>query len=243
MLKSQRGSEPAHFKIGTSINVYNHVASLQSTTPYPIDIVMTKLMEHPEKAEHYFHNYLINLNNRIYNGWFELDPETALDLAILINKNPDIDVNEEITLNTISKKVDTLLDVCQKRLDIEKLKQEESKQEALIVSETEKKEFYDEKIVDAIRVCTQVGKASTSLLQRKLGIGYGRASRIVDVLEDLGAIGPADGAKPREVLMTAEELTSKVKNERYSYGDMPADNSNSGLNTPLDDLSISRTSS
>jgi S-DNA-T family DNA segregation ATPase FtsK/SpoIIIE len=49
----------------------------------------------------------------------------------------------------------------------------------------------------------KAGKASASLLQRRLRIGYSRAARMLDILEDKGVIGPADGSKPREVY-TAE---------------------------------------
>ena len=44
-------------------------------------------------------------------------------------------------------------------------------------------------------------KASTSLLQRKLRLGYTRAARMIDILESRGIIGPGDGAKPREILI------------------------------------------
>jgi S-DNA-T family DNA segregation ATPase FtsK/SpoIIIE len=57
-------------------------------------------------------------------------------------------------------------------------------------------ELYD----DAYRAVIEAGKASTSYLQRKLRIGYARAARLMDVLEERGIIGPQDGAKPREVL-------------------------------------------
>jgi DNA segregation ATPase FtsK/SpoIIIE-like protein len=49
-------------------------------------------------------------------------------------------------------------------------------------------------------IVRKVGKASTSLIQRRLGIGYGRSARLIDMLESRGVIGPADGAKPREVI-------------------------------------------
>ena len=52
---------------------------------------------------------------------------------------------------------------------------------------------------EAKRVVSEAGKASASLLQRRLKIGYARAARLIDILEDKGIIGPGDGAKPREV--------------------------------------------
>jgi DNA segregation ATPase FtsK/SpoIIIE, S-DNA-T family len=45
----------------------------------------------------------------------------------------------------------------------------------------------------------RAGKASASLLQRRLRVGYSRAARLIDLLEQKGVVGPADGAKPREV--------------------------------------------
>jgi DNA segregation ATPase FtsK/SpoIIIE, S-DNA-T family len=51
----------------------------------------------------------------------------------------------------------------------------------------------------AKRIAIESGKASASLLQRRLKIGYARAARLLDILEEKGVVGPADGAKPREV--------------------------------------------
>ena len=52
---------------------------------------------------------------------------------------------------------------------------------------------------------------STSLLQRKLRIGYGRAARIIDQLHDVGIIGPPDGSKAREVLIGFDQLDEYCK--------------------------------
>lgn len=60
----------------------------------------------------------------------------------------------------------------------------------------------DDMYDDALKIVMQAGKASASLLQRRLRIGYARAARLLDILEDNGAIGPADGAKPRDVLIS-----------------------------------------
>lgn len=62
----------------------------------------------------------------------------------------------------------------------------------------------DELIVEAKEVLLQAGKASASFLQRRLRIGYARAARILDILESQGYIGPADGARPREVYASAQ---------------------------------------
>lgn len=58
----------------------------------------------------------------------------------------------------------------------------------------------DELYEEAREIVTQAGKASTSYLQRKLRIGYARAARLIDILEEKGVIGPGSGAKPREVI-------------------------------------------
>ncbi len=72
----------------------------------------------------------------------------------------------------------------------------------------------DDMFKDAVRVVIESRKASTSLLQRRLRIGYARAARIIEEMEEQGIIGPADGARPREVLVNslaeldgAEELS------------------------------------
>jgi S-DNA-T family DNA segregation ATPase FtsK/SpoIIIE len=60
---------------------------------------------------------------------------------------------------------------------------------------------YDEHYDAAVALVTKTGQASISMIQRHLRIGYNRAARIVDVMEQEGVVGPADGAKPREVLV------------------------------------------
>ena len=67
---------------------------------------------------------------------------------------------------------------------------------------------WDELFRAAAEVCVQHDQGSTSLLQRRLKIGYGRAARIVDQLHEAGVLGPPDGSKPREVLVGMRELDS-----------------------------------
>jgi S-DNA-T family DNA segregation ATPase FtsK/SpoIIIE len=61
----------------------------------------------------------------------------------------------------------------------------------------------DDMFKDAVRVVIDSGKASASLLQRRLRVGYARAARLIESMEDQGLIGPADGARPREVLISS----------------------------------------
>jgi S-DNA-T family DNA segregation ATPase FtsK/SpoIIIE len=60
---------------------------------------------------------------------------------------------------------------------------------------------------DAVRVVVEYGKASTSLLQRRLRIGYGRAAHLIDLMYNDGIVGPADGPKPRELLKRPDWIT------------------------------------
>ncbi|PIZ69478.1 MAG: hypothetical protein COY10_01455 [Candidatus Portnoybacteria bacterium CG_4_10_14_0_2_um_filter_43_36] len=63
----------------------------------------------------------------------------------------------------------------------------------------------DELYLEAKEVVARAGKASASLLQRRLRVGYARAARLLDILEEKGIVGPADGAKPRDVYIDEGE--------------------------------------
>lgn len=79
----------------------------------------------------------------------------------------------------------------------------------------------DPMLNDAIKVVVENGQASTSLLQRKLKLGYARAARIVDEMEQRGVVGPYEGSKPRRVLITKDQLM-----EREAAGSNAADEEN-----------------
>ncbi len=66
----------------------------------------------------------------------------------------------------------------------------------------------DDMFVDAVRLVLQEGLCSITLIQRRLRLGYARAARIVDTMEQEGIVGPADGSRPREVLVGPEVLES-----------------------------------
>ncbi len=71
----------------------------------------------------------------------------------------------------------------------------------------------DPMLDEAIKVVVENGLASTSLLQRKLKLGYARAARIVDAMEERGVVGPYEGSKPRKVLITKEQLMEREASE------------------------------
>ncbi len=69
----------------------------------------------------------------------------------------------------------------------------------------------DELLPKAASLVTEEGQASISLLQRKLKIGYARAARIVDEMEELNIVGGHEGSKPRKVLVSKDEIDSLFK--------------------------------
>ncbi len=76
-------------------------------------------------------------------------------------------------------------------------------------------ELYDE----ALAIIIDMGRASTSVLQRRLSIGYGRAAKILDTMEHEGFVGPAEGSKPRKVLSGAYEFRDRIEQRREEVDD------------------------
>ena len=70
--------------------------------------------------------------------------------------------------------------------------------------------YNNQEFLDAVDVAVTSGKISTSLLQRKLSIGFGKAAKFIDGMEDLGIVGGPNGQKPREVLITKDEWHEKL---------------------------------
>ena len=66
----------------------------------------------------------------------------------------------------------------------------------------------DDLFEQAAEAVIRAGKASTSMLQRRLRVGYARAARLIDLLEERGVVGPADGARPRDVLVSSLDSTN-----------------------------------
>ncbi|MCH5298451.1 MAG: DNA translocase FtsK [Ruminococcus sp.] len=70
----------------------------------------------------------------------------------------------------------------------------------------------DSKMEEAIKIVIEAGQASTSMLQRRMKVGYARAGRMIDDMEQLGIVGPHQGSKPRDVIMTYSEWLERSNN-------------------------------
>jgi S-DNA-T family DNA segregation ATPase FtsK/SpoIIIE len=82
------------------------------------------------------------------------------------------------------------------------------------ISEIQKKGAFkkfdkDEVYEEAVKLILETQQASVSVLQRRLGLGYTRAARLIDMMEDEGIVGPYQGSKPRDILTTLEEYQAK----------------------------------
>ena len=80
----------------------------------------------------------------------------------------------------------------------------------------------DEMLPAAVEVILETGQASVSMLQRRLKLGYARAARIVDEMEEKGIVGPFQGSKPRDILITKEqwEAMCSCGNEQMGFEDL-----------------------
>lgn len=89
----------------------------------------------------------------------------------------------------------------------------ETKNEGNIFNGDFENDTEDDLYEEARETVIQAGKASTSFLQRKLGVGYARAARLIDMLEERGVVGPGSGAKPRDVLIGGSSDLEEVEED------------------------------
>ncbi|MBR1496516.1 MAG: DNA translocase FtsK [Oscillospiraceae bacterium] len=127
--------------------------------------------------------------NRIQ-GAFVTDEERE-EIVGFIKRNSEANYNEEI-MHSIEQAA------------AEKDSKDKGASRAESVDEPEE-EGYDELLPQAVEVIFETKQASVSMLQRRLKLGYSRAARIVDQMERIGVVGPFEGSKPRQILLTREQ--------------------------------------
>ena len=94
--------------------------------------------------------------------------------------------------------------------EIEKKAQQTGKKtSSASVEPTDEELDGDEMLPAAVDVILETGQASVSMLQRRLKLGYARAARIVDEMEEKGIVGPFQGSKPRSILITKEQWQAR----------------------------------
>lgn len=111
-------------------------------------------------------------------------------------------VIDYIKKNAVAEYSDEILDEIEKNIPVPKGEKSSGSIDASQSGD-------DELIEKAIDIIVDLGQASTSSLQRKLKLGYARAARIIDELEQMGVVGPSEGSKPRKILMTKAQWTER----------------------------------
>jgi DNA segregation ATPase FtsK/SpoIIIE-like protein len=208
-----------HYKVGIATNIGKRIKSLQTSNGNVIELITAIRLEHAAEIEKEMHESL--RANKLNGGkeWFSLSPEQALDLAVLMNKSPRIDISdiqlmqqsiEDLMLGqkkVYSQMEDILMQLRYQTgvskntiMAVKKEKEEDLKKISIKQKVLEKEKHDSELIVKAKNLGHQYGKLSASLLQRKLSIGYAKAARIIDLLEIEGFVGPLNGIH-RELLV------------------------------------------
>jgi len=216
-----------HYKVGITADIISRYFSLKSSNPRQLEIVTVRLSSDARTLEQKIHGYL---NQHKLDGgreWFKLTDKQAVEVAIMINKDPeptpvqDVKVGElletqAMRYRSIEAKVDRIVGMMEGLLRQVQtsLYSSELPGKATKLATTSEKETDAELIQEALAIIKANGRASTSLLQRKLSIGYGRAARIIDNLEQRGMIGAYGGTRGRDVFIVnaddSEQITSTI---------------------------------
>ena len=115
-----------------------------------------------------------------------------------------------IKSQTQSEYSDEIMEQVEQSIPVTKAEAKELRAAEKAAAVNEPEPGSDEDVLErAIEVVVEAGQASTSSLQRRLKLGYARAARMMDELEQMGVIGSYEGAKPRKVLMTKEQLAER----------------------------------
>ena len=205
-----------HYKIGVATNILKRVGSIQTSNPNKVEIVKTIICEDAYQIEGRLHKSYIDVKAKGGSEWFVLEPREVIDLCIIMSSHDGAykyTFDDKLGLmslfekhlqwkKSLEKKLDLIMNNYQKALARDfKTNIKSIQAEPVLALEEQNEPDEDPYISKAIELMRETGKLSTSLLQRKLRIGYGRAARIVDELEGRGLVSKLDGSLPRTILM------------------------------------------
>lgn len=200
-------SRDGYYKIGISSNVESRLASIRISNHDHVEIVFARKVKDALSLEQELHKKYVHRISRKDGEWFSLTSEEVIDICIEINlkegEKPKVENHLlEKTLQKFLVAQEQILMLLtnqqlRKELVVEKALQEEPRQLSPATEISTQKKQDDVLIKDAIDIISKEGRASASLLQSKLSIGYARAARIMDKLEELEIVGPHNGSLPR----------------------------------------------
>lgn len=189
------------YKVGIANNLKKRLASIQTANANKVHLVCARRSINAQVIEKAMHNKLREFGGDGGREWFTLTPTQALDVAIKMNKSPEVET-ADLIIEDIKVDIKNIIESYWNNLDREMRNKGSLARPVVLPSAPKENSESDEEMVNkAIGVVKHTGRASTSLLQREMRIGYSRASRIIDELEKRNIISPFDGAKPRKVLV------------------------------------------
>lgn len=204
----------SNYKVGIASNIKKRISGIQTSNARKVEVVTSIVCENVLEIERKLHDHLSSLRTDGGKEWFKLNPKQAIDLAVYINTFEDdkarLELDEKAVLSelllsnkvwkkSLEKKLDIITNVYQKGLIRHaNARLQHTRQDTVNGKDIVADDNYITN--EARKVCWEANKASASLLQYKLKVGYARAARIMQALEDEGFVSKADGARPRKVL-------------------------------------------
>lgn len=186
-----------HYKVGIAQDVMERIKGIQTGNPIRVELVIAVWLANAQMAEARIHKWLSRFKSDGGREWFEL---TSEQVVFLVMKMSSLTLPDDVSRYMVVRSLIARQDKLEERMN--QIEHPETK-EVVAPKKPQpivEKDAPDELLDEAAIASYQAGKASASMLQRRLRVGYARAARLLDELEKAGAIGEADGARAREVI-------------------------------------------
>lgn len=186
-----------HYKVGIAQDVNSRIKEIQTGNPKKIELVVAVWLANAQTAENRIHKWLNRFKSNGGREWFELTSGQAL---FLVTKMTSLTMPDDVSRYMVVRNLMARQDKIEERLA--KLERPEiaDPPSPIKAKPPTPVDEQDDLFTEASHVVMREGRASASMLQRRLRVGYARAARLLDELEKEKIIGPADGSRPREVI-------------------------------------------